>query len=103
MTSYVRISTPSRSATARVSAFGRTLKPTTMPPDAAASMTSFSVIPPTPWWMTFTRMGDRLAGLRHDGVVCGDDEHGDVRDLRASGAHRRERLVARRVEERDLA
>ena len=55
MTSYVRISTPSRSAIARVSAFGRTLNPTTIPFDAAARLMSFSVIPPTPEWMTFTR------------------------------------------------
>ena len=41
--------------------------------------------------------------LRHDAVVGGDDEDGDVRHLRAAGAHGRERLVARRVEERDLA
>ena len=49
------------------------------------------------------RVRDRLARLRHDAVVGGDDEHRDVGDLRAAGAHRRERLVARRVEERDLA
>ncbi len=47
-------------------------------------------------------MGDRLLRLRHDAVVGRDDEDGDVRDLRAAGAHRGERLVARRVEERDL-
>ena len=41
--------------------------------------------------------------LRHDAVVGGDDEHGDVGHLRAAGAHGRERLVARRVEERDPA
>ena len=46
---------------------------------------------------------DRLDGLRHDAVVGGDDEHGDVGDLGAAGAHGGERLVARRVEERDLA
>ena len=44
---------------------------------------------------------DRLLRLRHDAVVCGHDEHGDVRHLRAAGAHRRERLVAGRVEEGD--
>ena len=48
------------------------------------------------------RVRDRLARLRHDAVVGGDDEHGDVRDLRAAGAHGGERLVARRVEEGDL-
>ena len=46
---------------------------------------------------------DRLTRLRHDAVVCCDDEHGDVGHLRAAGAHGRERLVPRRVEERDLA
>ena len=55
MTRYVRISTPSRSASARASAFGRTLKPTTIAFDAEASMTSFSVIPPAAEWMTVTR------------------------------------------------
>ena len=55
MTRYVRISTPSRSASARASAFGRTLKPTTIALEAAASMMSPSVIPPTPWWITETR------------------------------------------------
>ena len=49
------------------------------------------------------RVGDRLLRLRLDAVVGGDDEHGDVRHLRAAGAHRGERLVAGRVEERDLA
>ncbi len=46
---------------------------------------------------------DRLFRLRHHAVVCGDDEDGDVGHLRAAGAHRGERLVARRVEERHLA
>ena len=46
-------------------------------------------------------MGDRLDCLRHYLVVRSDDEHDDVRDLRAAGAHGRERFVARRVEERD--
>ena len=49
------------------------------------------------------RVCDRLLRLRHDAVVGGDDENGDVRHLRAAGAHRGERLVARRVEEGDLA
>ena len=47
------------------------------------------------------RVVDRLDRLRHDAVVGGDDEHGDVRHLGAAGAQRGERLVARRVEERD--
>ena len=47
-------------------------------------------------------MRDRLARLRHHRVVGGDDEHRDVGDLRAAGAHGGECFVARRVEERDL-
>ena len=46
-------------------------------------------------------MRDRFLRLRHDAVVGRDDEHGDVRHLRAAGPHRGESLVARRVEERD--
>ena len=45
---------------------------------------------------------DRLDRLRHDRVVRGDDEHDDVRHLRAARTHGRERFVARRVEERDV-
>ena len=37
---------------------------------------------------------DRLLGLRHDAVVGGDDDDGDVGDLGAAGAHRREGGVA---------
>ena len=47
------------------------------------------------------RVRDRLLRLRHDAVVRRDDEHRDVGDLRAAGAHGGERLVARRVDERD--
>ena len=36
-------------------------------------------------------------------VVGGDDEHDDVGHLGAARAHRREGLVARRVEEDDVA
>ena len=49
------------------------------------------------------RVRDRLARLRHHAVVGGDDQHGDVGHLGAAGAHGREGLVARRVEEGDLA
>ena len=49
------MSTPSRSASARASALGRTLKPTTSASEAEARFTSFSVMPPTPVWMTPTR------------------------------------------------
>ena len=48
-------------------------------------------------------VADRLDRLRHDLVVGRDDEHDDVGDLRAAGAHGGERLVARRVEEGDRA
>ena len=47
------MSTPSRSASARASALGRTLNPTTSASEADARFTSFSVMPPTPVWMTF--------------------------------------------------
>ena len=47
------------------------------------------------------RVADRLEGLGHDAVVRRDDDHGDVRDLRAAGTHGGERLVARRIEEDD--
>ena len=46
---------------------------------------------------------DRLDRLRHDAVVGRDDEDDDVGRLGAAGAHRGERLVARRVEEDDVA
>ena len=54
---------------------------------------------------TFGRLGvrDRFLGLRHDAVVGSHDQHHHVGDLGAARAHRRERLVARRVEERDHA
>ena len=44
---------------------------------------------------------DRLDRLRHDAVVGRDDQDDDVGRLGAAGAHRREGLVARRVEEDD--
>src|SRR5579862_241215 len=50
-----------------------------------------------------TCVRDRLARLRHDTVVGGDDEHRDVGHLGAASEHGGERLVARRVEEGDLA
>ena len=46
---------------------------------------------------------DRLLGLRHHAVVGRDHQHHDVGDLGAARAHGGERLVARRVEERDDA
>ena len=47
-------------------------------------------------------MRDRLFGLRHDAVVGGDDENRDVGNLRTARAHRRERFVTGRIDERDL-
>ena len=47
-------------------------------------------------------MVDRLPRLRHHAVVGRDHEDDDVGDLGAAGAHQRERLVARRVEEHDV-
>ena len=46
---------------------------------------------------------DRLDRLRHDAVVGSDHQHDDVGDVGAAGAHRGERGVARRVDERDQA
>src|SRR5215207_3961024 len=48
------------------------------------------------------RVVDRLARLRLHAVVGGDDDHRDVGHLGAARAHGGERLVAGRVEERDL-
>ena len=70
-----------------------------MPPDAAASMMSFSVMPPTPWWMTLTRTSgcwilreladDRLDRALH---VALDDEI-EVADL--AGLHLLEQVLER--------
>ena len=46
-------------------------------------------------------MIDGFDRLGHDPVVGGDDEHHDVGDLGAAGAHGREGLVARGVDEGD--
>ena len=46
---------------------------------------------------------DRLDRLRHHAVVGRDHEDDDVGGLGAAGAHGGERLVARRVDERDRA
>ncbi len=48
-------------------------------------------------------MADRLDRLRHDPVVGGHHQDRDVRDLGAARTHGSERLVARRVDERDAA
>ena len=49
------------------------------------------------------RVADRLDRLRHDTVVGGDHEDRDVGRLRAAATHGGERLVTRRVDERDEA
>ena len=46
---------------------------------------------------------DGLDRLRHDAVIGRDDQDGDIGDLGAAGAHGRERFVAGRIEEGDLA
>src|SRR5439155_4971490 len=46
-------------------------------------------------------VADGLLGLRHDAVVGGDDDNGNVGDVGAAGAHLGEGLVAGRVEEGD--
>ena len=46
---------------------------------------------------------DRLDRLRHDAVVGRHHQHDDVGGLGAAGAHGGEGLVARRVDEGDLA
>ncbi len=46
-------------------------------------------------------MPDRLDRLLLDAVVAGDDQDDDVGDVGAAGAHRREGLVSRRVDEGD--
>ncbi len=48
-----------------------------------------------------TRVVDRLDGLRHHAVVGRDHQDGDVGRVGAAGPHGGERLVARRVDERD--
>ena len=50
-----------------------------------------------------SRVIDCFPGLRHDAVVSRNHQNDDVGDLGAAGAHQRERLVARRVEEHDVA
>ena len=46
-------------------------------------------------------VGDRLDGLRHHAVVGGDDQDDDIGDVGASGTHRGERFMARRIDEGD--
>ena len=52
----------------------------------------------------FCRLGvvDGFLGLRHDAVVRGNHNDGQVRHLGAARTHRREGLVTRRIQERHL-
>ena len=80
------MSTPSRSASAFASAFGRTLKPTTIAFDAAASMMSEATMPPTPEWITCTETSSWwiFADLVHGGLDralhVGLDDQGELLD-----------------------
>ena len=80
------MSTPSRSASAFASAFGRTLKPTTIAFDAAASMMSDATMPPTPEWITWTETSSWwiFAELVHRGLDralhVGLDDQGELLD-----------------------
>src|SRR5260370_3268428 len=44
-------------------------------------------------------MVDRFFGLRHDSVIGGHNQHHDIGNLCAPGAHARERFVTRRIHE----
>ncbi len=55
------------------------------------------------WHVRRARVIDRLPRLRHDAVVGRDDQDDHVGDPGAARAHHREGLVARRVEEHDVA
>ena len=45
---------------------------------------------------------NRFNRLRHDAVICRDDQHDDIGDVRTARAHRGESRVTRRVDECDL-
>ena len=91
------MSTPSRSASAFASAFGRTLKPTTIAFDAAASMMSDATIPPTPEWMTRTDdlvvadLCDLVDGRLDRALHVGLDDEGQLLD--AALLHLREQVL----------
>ncbi len=50
-----------------------------------------------------TGVADGFFGLRHDAVVGGDDQHGDIGDVGAASPHFGEGFVTRRIDEGDLA
>ena len=91
------MSTPSRSASAFASAFGRTLKPTTIALDAAASMMSDATMPPTPEWMTRTDdlvvldLGDLVDGRLDRALDVGLDDERQLLD--AALLHLREEVL----------
>ena len=47
-------------------------------------------------------MIDRLHSLRHNTIICCHDKDCDICRICATHTHRRERLMSRRVKERDL-
>ena len=47
-------------------------------------------------------MVDGLNGLRHDAVVCGNDQDGNIGDVCTSCTHGSERFVSRRIQECDV-
>ena len=48
-------------------------------------------------------MRNRFDRLRHDAVIRRDNKHDDVGNLGSARTHQCERLVARRIEERDFS
>ena len=48
------------------------------------------------------RVVDGFDRLRHDGVVCGNDDDGYIRHLRSTRTHGGERRVTRSIQERDM-
>ena len=44
-------------------------------------------------------MVDCFEGLRHDAVIGGDNEHGNIRYLSAAGAHGRKGFMTRSIQE----
>ena len=48
-------------------------------------------------------MVDRFERLRHHAIVSRYDQHDDIGNLGAAGAHARKRLVAGRIDEDDFA
>ena len=87
MTRYVRTSTPSASARAFAATDGLTLKPMTTALDAAASMMSDSLMPPTPEWITCTLTSGWLTLLSASSSASTDPPTSPLM-TRASSLHR---------------